>query len=152
MPCTAGSKLCLIIRGPPLGFLGITFCVRVRFWCPIAKMKATDMPLHMLLDLNKNIYFSKSYSRKLFVVKKTQLVFLKKIFSKNFSKNPKFRFLKKSRFRFFWKVNENRKFQNFEKPKFWIFEKFFEKYFFELSFFDHKKFSAVTFRKINIFI
>ena len=49
-------------------------------------MKATVMPLHMLLDLNKNIYFSKSYSRKLFVVKKTQLDFLKNKNQKTFQK------------------------------------------------------------------
>ena len=45
------------------------------------------MPLHMLLDLSKNIYFSKSYSRKLFVVKKTQLDFQKNIFKKLFKKS-----------------------------------------------------------------
>ena len=87
-------KLWLIIRCSPLGFSGITFCVLVRFWCPIAKMKATDKPLHMLLDLSKNIYFSKSYSRKLFVVKKTQLDFQKKIFSKKIKNNQNFDFSK----------------------------------------------------------
>ena len=91
----------------------------VRFWCPIAKMKATDKPLHMLLDLNKNIYFSKSYSRKLFVIKKTQLDFQKNIFKKLFKNNKNFDFWKNHFFDFFeksmkienFKILKNRNFE-----------------------------------------
>ena len=138
-------KLCVTIRRTPLGFFGITFCVVVRFWCPVAEMKATDMPLHVLLDLSKNIYFSKSYSRKLFVIKKTQLDFHKNIFKKKTLKKMIFQ---KNIFRFFWwKVNENRKFQNYENL---FLQKYFQKI--KLLKTDHKTFSAVTFRKINIFI
>ena len=49
------------------------------------------------------------------------------------------------------------KIENFKILKnqnFGFFEKFFENIFqkIELSFFDHKKFSAVTFEQINIFL
>ena len=136
-------KQCLRIKRIPQRKIGITFCVVVRFWCPIAEMKATVMPLHMLLDLSKNIYFSKSYSRKLFVIKKTQLDFLK-IFWKNFWN-----------FRFSLTFQQkNRKKWFLEKSKCWIFWNVFWKYFLkiEFSFFYHNKFSAVTFGKINNFI
>ena len=44
-------------------------------------------------------------------------------------------------------------FEILKNQNFGFFEKFFENIFskIELSFFDHKKFSAVTFEKINIF-
>ena len=124
------TKQCFIIKQSPQRKIGITFCVVVRFWCPIAEMKATVMPLHMILDLSKNIYFSKSYSRKLFATKKTQLDFQKNIFKKikkynilffrNFEifdfrwlfkeKNRKSDFLKNQNCGFFWTYffSENR--------------------------------------------
>ena len=126
----------------------------VRFWCPIAQMKATTIPLHMLLDLSKNIYFSKSYSRKLFVIKKAKLDFLKNIFKKLFKKSKILIFEKIIFLIFFWKVNENRKFQNFEKPKFWIFENFFfETFFFEnrVEFFWPQKVFGCNFWKNKYF-
>ena len=49
-------------------------------------MKATVMPVHMLLDLYKNIYFSKSYSRKLFVTEKIFPKKIENIFQKHFRK------------------------------------------------------------------
>ena len=55
----------------------------------------------MLLDLNKNIYFSKSYSRKLFVVKKLNSIFRKNIFQKTFFQTEKFEEKKFSKNRHF---------------------------------------------------
>ena len=81
-------------------------------------------------------------------------IFSKYIFKKLFKKSKIAIFQKITFSIFLWKVNENRKFQNFEKPKILIFWKVFWKVLFlkiELSFFDHKKFSAVTFRKYIFF-
>ena len=126
----------------------------VRFLCPITEMKATVIPLHMLLDLSKNIHFPKSYSRKLFVTKKTQVDFQKIIFKKLFKKSKCLGFRNFEIFnlhRFFQR--KYRKSDLLKNHNFGFFEKFFEKYFseIELSFFGHKKFSVVTFRKIKIF-
>ena len=86
----------------------------------------------MLLDLDKNIYFSKSYSRKLFVIKKTQLDFFEKYFQKTFQqkKTPTFRFCKILKISIF--IDFSKKWF-FQKSKFWIFWKVFWKYFFKKS-------------------
>ena len=62
-----GKKITALLRqGPEFRKIRITFCVVVRFGCPIAEMKDTVMPVHMPLDLYKNMYSFKSYSRKHF--------------------------------------------------------------------------------------
>ena len=50
-------------------------------------MKATDKPLDMLLDLNKNIYFRKVIAENFLWSKKLNSIFRKNIFKKLFKKS-----------------------------------------------------------------
>ena len=142
-------KQCLRIKRIPQRKIGITFCVVIRFWCPIAEMKATAMPLHMLLDLNKNIYFSKSYSRKLFVVVFQQLDFQKIFFRKNNFEKWQFLIFREKHFEIFFLEFF------FENIRFWCFQKnkIFEKIFFRDRKFLQiwKIFEKVIFLKIIFF-
>ena len=100
--------------------------------------------------VKKYLFFQK-LQPKTFLVKKTQLDVLKNIFEKTFQKS-KILIFEKTFFRVVF-VEKSMKIENFKILKnqnFGFLKIFFQKT--ELSFFDHTKFSAVTFRKINIFI
>ena len=85
----------------------------------------------MHLKSSKNIENSKSYSWFTTIGANSQLHFLKNIFSKNFSKNPKFRFFQNFEiFDFHWLFFKKSKKCVFLKNRnFGFFEKFFENIF-----------------------